>query len=114
MSAIGQTEDIDHGTGRGYRQHKRRHVVMCDPCQIAHDAEQDDDGDRAEAHAWNGGRGGKLASSTSATARTLSPQEKRAGARQLAGRAVDAAEAAELLAMAGLTAADGLADVEAP
>lgn len=35
MSVHGQAEGIEHGTMRGYRQHRYRTVEMCGPCRQA-------------------------------------------------------------------------------
>lgn len=35
MSVVGQAEGIEHGTIRGYRQHRYRQVEMCGPCRDA-------------------------------------------------------------------------------
>lgn len=117
MSTRGQAEGIDHGTPKGYRQHKRRRVTVCRPCQAVYDTDQEAGAeDRSAEHVWNGGLLAKKASpaSTTTTSRELTAQERRGGARLLASRAADADELRGLLALAGLTAADGLADLEPP
>lgn len=35
-----EIEGIDHGTNRGYYQHRRKDAPMCDPCRLAHNAAQ--------------------------------------------------------------------------
>lgn len=35
MSAKGRSVEIEHGTLRGYRQHRYRKAAMCDPCRQA-------------------------------------------------------------------------------
>lgn len=71
MSVIGQSEGIEHGTMKGYRQHRYRKVEMCDPCRDAElkdqarrkaglppVEQQADETDRLASDAqkaWNGG-----------------------------------------------------------
>lgn len=52
-SLTGVEAGIEHGTDRGYRQHKRRHVTMCTPCM-----EAGVEAKRAQ-QAWNRGKTGE-------------------------------------------------------
>jgi hypothetical protein len=63
MSVIGKHDDIDHGTLRGYRQHRYRKVTTCEECKAAH---REDQAERRETEqkrfaseaqaAWYGGQ----------------------------------------------------------
>lgn len=129
MSTVGQDEGIDHGTPRGARQHVRRKVPMCDPCQEARTTEQE-----ATAREANVGREAAfnrgpitreqqrkstadkaLSGARQVTAaRELTAWERRRTARLLAGAAADRGDLVELLAAVGVTAADGKAQADAP
>ncbi|MFC6081058.1 hypothetical protein [Sphaerisporangium aureirubrum] len=62
MTVIGQAQGIEHGTPRGYRQHRYRKVLMCDDCLEAN--RKAVEAERAakprfaspEQAAWYGGR----------------------------------------------------------
>jgi hypothetical protein len=68
--------------------------------------------DMSGQHGWNHGR--QPAGARGLTSRELHPWEKRRGARLLASVADDADDLRQLLAAAGLTAADGLAVASPP
>lgn len=36
LESVDLAEKIDHGTDRGYQQHRRFGVAMCDDCRRAH------------------------------------------------------------------------------
>lgn len=61
--AAGPKPDIDHGTARGYRQHRARRVPYCEPCRAAIRKENQAARERKRANsgqqAWNKGRVGQ-------------------------------------------------------
>jgi hypothetical protein len=89
----GVEEGIDHGTVRGYRQHKRRHVKVCGRCQKAFDEHNADTPKEKDTRS--------LMSSY-----PLSPGQRTAAARTIARAAMDDDDLQLLLEATGLSAAD--------